>query len=331
MSIPALTWKETSFFAYDTLCRIRIAFSSETDAEKVLDDTVKAAYVVEKTLNMFDSSSELSQLCASYTPGKYYSVSPMLYEFIELNLLICRITDGSFDPTVGRLIKLWNFLAEHPEIPHEDQINDLLKSVGWQHIHLLENEKKIMMDCPDIQLDPGAAGKGFALEISKRVLQAAGIQHAILDFGGNLFVIGGKAEEADGRIVPWKTALRSPIVPGEIIGSVPLVNSGVATSSWYEHCFKKDGQIFYHILDPQTGHPFPLSIKSVSIISSSASLTDALSTAFFTAGLEKGSTIVNKLRQMSNDSIEYVVVLASGEVKCSEGAAFSAYPHSTNE
>lgn len=322
MNINKSMFYEIAFVAYDTLCHINIACNSALEAHKILDNAKETAYLVENTLSMFNKNSELSIMCDNYIPGEKYHISEMLFTFLELNLYIAKMTNGRFDPTIGKLVKLWNFLAENPEPPNKKQIDQLLPSVGYQHISLFPKEKSVIFDCEGVQLDPGAAGKGFALEQVVRNLHIYGIQEAVLDFGGNIFVLGGKRNDGIYSMQPWITGLRSPFIPSKIIGTIPLLNSGIATTSWYEHCFVKDGVTYYHILDPNTGFPLPLKLKSVSIISSSAVYTDILSTAFFVIGLEEGIKLITQLNITTGEKIEYVVALEDGEIYYSSGSGF---------
>lgn len=312
------------FFAFDTLCSIRIMPYSRSAAAPILKDTWETAHLVEQTLNMFDETSELSCLCNNYAISFPFQASAMLYSFIEDNLRIAALTDGQFDFTVGTLIKLWDFLADNPEVPAKEKIADLLQSVGYQHLSLLPERRSVVIDCKGIQLDPGASGKGFALDKVSVRLRQHHVQHAVLDFGGNIFTIGGKWDAVGspgGR--PWITALRNPTDPGSVIGSVPLVDAGIATSSWYEHCFKKDGEVYYHILNPYTGFPLPMELKSMTIISPSALYSDILSTAFFVLGLEKGMRLAEALKE-DIGTIEYVAVTKDDRILSSPGAGFNS-------
>lgn len=308
-----------AFLAYDTLCRITAELPD--GREDLLDQCEEEAHQLERTLSMFDPESELSRLCRDIRPGAEMTVSKTLLCFLEQNLEICRLTDGAFDLTVGPLIKLWDFLAEPPRIPSPEQIRETLVRVGYRHIHLHPQNSTVSFDVPDVGLDPGAAGKGFALGLAVDRLRRGGIRQAVLDYGGNLFVMGARRGET-GVLRPWKVAIRDPDDPGTVFGSVELLDMGIATSSWYEHSFQKDGVIYHHLLDPKTGYPIPLTLKSVSILSSRPVYTDLLSTAFFALGEERGRELVEQLRRDSGEAIEYVAVRKDGSVGASAGASF---------
>lgn len=125
------------------------------------------------------------------------------------------------------------------------------------------------------------------------------------------------------RGVQSEGSIRDPDNTGSVFGTVQLQDAGIATSSWYEHSFQKNGTVYHHLLDPRTGYPMPLTLKSVSILSSRPVYTDLLSTAFFILGEEEGGVLVDRLRRDSGEMIEYVAVREDGTVAASPGAAFA--------
>lgn len=241
-----------AFLAYDTLCRI--AAEIPEDGEQLLEQCEEEAHGLERTLSMFDPDSELSRLCRDIRPGEAVPVSETLYTFLEQNLEICRLSGGAFDPTVGPVVKLWDFLSQTPRIPSAERIRAVLDRVGYQHVRLDRNTRTVTFDLSGIGLDPGAAGKGFALGLTVDRLRQGGVRQAVLDYGGNLFVIGAH-QDAQGGTRPWKVAIRDPDNTGSVFGTVQLQDAGIATSSWYEHSFQKNGTVYHHLLDPRTRIP----------------------------------------------------------------------------
>lgn len=314
----------TQFVAYDTFCRICVTTEDEALAAQALTAAEDLALQVQSTLNMFDAESELSRLCGSYQPNVWTPVSPLLRDFLAQNLDFCRRTDGAFDPTVGPLIKLWDFLAQSPKIPSSEELAAACARVGYHHIRLDEAASQVAFDAPGVVIDPGASGKGFALKLAAEAIRTHGIFQAALDFGGNLFFLGGKQAEGGSR--PWKIAVRDPDHTETYVGTLELENCGIATSSWYEHSFQKEGVVYHHLLDPRTGRPKPLTLKSVSILSSDAAYTDFLSTAFFMLGVERGAQLVETLRRESGAYIAYLAIDQNGEIWKSPGLPFLKKP-----
>lgn len=315
------------FLCYDTLCSVRVLPPPGVPAAELLASAERIARQVESTLNMYDSRSELSQLCARSRPHERYPISPILYEFLDINLRFAQTTGGFFDPTVGPLVKAWRFGTQHPEVPEQEALNALLCRVGYEHVHLTESGT-VSFDTDGIVLDPGGSGKGFALGLVSDYFRQQGVTCAALDFGGNLFVIGNKPGEGEQSGQPWLAAIQSPHDQGQILGTVPLSNQGIATSSWYEHGFYQDGVLYHHILDPGTGKPKPIELSSVSILSSKAVYTDLMSTAFFLLGIERGEALIEDLQKTQEVDLEYVAVLPDGTIRCSDGAGFQRAAYS---
>lgn len=302
---------QTSFIAYDTICRIQIECDQETEARKLLCRCEELAKQVETTLSMYDANSELNKLCSSYEVGTVYSVSPMLWDFLTQNKYFFEKTEGVFDPTVGPLVKLWNFLDDDPIIPSDTQIQERLQNVGFQHVHLLNGT--VSFDKKGVVIDPGASGKGFALQLVSDYLLQHHMQHAQLDFGGNMLFIGGKALP-NKQEQPWKIAIVDPNNTSSYIGTVEMENCGIATSSWYEHSFMKDGKVYHHLIDPSTGYPKELTLSSVSVLSSNASFTDFLSTSLFILGEEKATKLADTVHEETGAYIGLVLVRSDGSI-----------------
>lgn len=313
--------EKITFVAYDTLCTIRILEPPAGHASSLLSQAKELACSVQRTLNMYDPGSELSRLCAGYTPGIPAGISEMLYQFIRLNLEFSEQTGGAFDFTVGPLVKLWNFLAEHPEIPTDRELDRAMQTVGYRHVRLSDGRREVTMDVPGMSLDPGASGKGFALDLVVDFFKAEGVKNAVLDFGGNLFVLGHKPS-FEGKREQWRVGIRHPDQKN-FLGSVCLADRGIATSSWYEHSFQKNGVVYHHLLDSRTGKPQETDISSVSILSSEAVYTDLLSTAFFVMGFERGCALAEQLKSGQGIDVDYVVLKKDGSLAASEGACFS--------
>lgn len=313
-----------TFYAYDTICSVGAVGGNGEDpqGDNILHKAKDIAKQVEHTLNMYNPSSELSRLCASYHPGVPYMVSPMLYQFIRLNLEFAAMSGGAFDPTVGILMKLWNFLAADPVVPNDAQIEAALQRVGYQHVHTVVGHSEILIDIPGVVLDPGASGKGFALSLVADYLKMAGVQQAMLNFGGNLYALGLRPATEECSARPWRIAIRDPNDLSSYIGTVTLNSRGLATSSWYEHCFFADAKVHHHLIDPRTGRPKEPLWASVSVLSSHAAYTDLASTSFFLLDDAGRKKLTQRLVRNGID-IDYVAVSTNGTISASPGAGFS--------
>jgi len=137
---------------------------------------------------------------------------------------------------------------------------------------------------PLAAFDLGAIAKGFAVDAAwEDVTRAFGTSDLLIDLGGNLRVVGGA----------WRTGVRNPFGPG-YAATLTLTNGeAVATSGNYERFVERDGVRYSHILDGRTGEP-TTGIAGVTVIASSATLADGLSTTLFVLGPEEGMRFLEK-------------------------------------
>lgn len=310
------------FLAYDTLCKVDLFIDEDRDGERLLAQSQALALEVQSLLNMYCQDSELSRMNAGYRAGVPYPISAELTDFLAVNLDMSMRSKGAFDPTVGPLLQAWEFLSESPSMPDPSDLEMILSRVGFQYIDLDFDRQTITFKKDGMKVDPGAAGKGYALKRVADHLKDEGVGSAVLDFGGNIYTIGGKKDAETGRKTPWRVGIKDPKDSNGVIGSVELMDQGVATSSWYEHCFSIGNNLCHHLLDPRTGMPKPLKLQSVSVISSDALYTDLCSTAFFVLGKEAGEKMVKKLVDQRGIDIEYVLVMEDGGLYYSQEARF---------
>lgn len=310
-----------SFIAYDTFCSVSISGLPEDQALRVLDAAEAAARFVESTLSMYDDSSELSVLCRDYEVGTPSPVSDSLFYFLQENLRLSELTGGLFDPTIGKLVKLWDFLGEDREPPSPKELAEALGSSGANALFLDGEQQTVTFRKEGILIDPGASGKGFALDLTAKVLRSQGVKGGICNFGNSLYLMGGK-EDGQGSVLPWSIAVQNPDDPNTVIGTIEVYDGAVSTSSWYEHYFEKDGIRYHHILDPLTGMPRQMTLKSVTVQSSSGFYSDLLSTALFILG-EEGVFLLDRMRKESGVEIKYAAIRLDGSIAKSEGLVFT--------
>ena len=130
--------------------------------------------------------------------------------------------------------------------------------------------------------------KGYIIDCAVRVIRESGIQHALVDAGGDIRAIGGKEKS-----IPWKIGIRDPWEPNSCLDKIKIVNGSVATSGNYEIFFDRE-KLYCHIMDPHTGAS-PVRSVSVSTIARKAMDADAISTAVFVLEPEKGIRFVNSM------------------------------------
>jgi thiamine biosynthesis lipoprotein len=135
----------------------------------------------------------------------------------------------------------------------------------------------------DVWLDAGAFGKGLALWRARDRLREAGVESALLDFGGQL-VGWGPGPDGEGH---WSVGVAHPLDRHESVASVRLRDTSASTTSGSERFVRLDGEDLSHVLDPRTGRPAP-AWGSVTVVHPDPMVADILSTALFVMGPGEG-------------------------------------------
>ncbi len=240
-------------------------------------------------LTSFHKTSGLTELNGSSGRGPV-KVDSELAGLIARSLYFSRISDGAFDPTIGPISRLWNFSGEGgPRLPEREEIEQALPLVDWGMVELDTTQDTVALRKEGMALDLGAIAKGYATDKAIEKLKNAGVEAALINAGGNILAYG---EKAPGK--PWKIGIQDPRNQSGIIAAGEIVNKAVVTSGDYERFFMKGSKRYHHLLDPRTGYPAD-DLQSVTIMANDGMTADALSTAVFVLGKEKGMALIESL------------------------------------
>lgn len=217
-----------------------------------------------------------------------WHISEDLASLLSQGLSITRESDGAFDIAIAPLTSLWDFTAEDPKVPDDAAIQKALPLCSSDGVTI--DGQDITLPSDDIQFDVGAIAKGYISDRMKDLLVKKGVKSAIINLGGNVLCIGSKP---DGT--PFKIGIQKPFADrNETEAVMDITGKSVVSSGIYERCFKQNGKLYHHILNPKTGYPYDNSLISVTIISDQSVDGDALSTTCFALGLEDGLKFAEK-------------------------------------
>lgn len=217
-----------------------------------------------------------------------WHISEYLAALLSEGLDITRESDGAFDIAIAPLTSLWDFTAEDPKAPDDADIQKVLPLCSSDGVTI--DGQDITLPSDDIQFDVGAIAKGYIADRLKDFLVKKGVNSAIINLGGNVLCIGSKP---DGT--PFKVGIQKPFADrNETEAVMDITGKSVVSSGIYERCFKQNGKLYHHILNPKTGYPYDNSLISVTIISDQSVDGDALSTTCFALGLEDGLKFAEK-------------------------------------
>jgi FAD:protein FMN transferase len=260
-------------------CRFEVTLGGEDAAHvAAARQALDGVDAFERQLTVFRETSALVQVnrCAARAP---VAVDNDLYELLALCRTLHGETEGAFDVTSTPLSRAWGFLKREGRVPSEAEIAAARRSVGMGWVHLDDRARTVGFQQDGVELNLGAIGKGWALDTVARGLRGRGVRRALLSAGRSSVLAIGSGRQ------PWPIDITSPRV-GARMARVHLVRGALGTSGAGEQYFEADGRRFGHVIDPRTGWPAESGVLSVSVITSRAAVSDALSTAFLVGGVD---------------------------------------------
>jgi thiamine biosynthesis lipoprotein len=277
-----------STIVMDTLATITVVADSDKHAESAIDAAFNEIKNVEKLISFWDPKSEISAINrnAGIKPVK---VSPQTLELIKDALYASHKTDGAFDPTIGPVIRQWDF-KKHIK-PDPAKLKEALKLVNYKEMKLDEKASTAYLAKRGMSFDTGGIAKGYGADLAEKVLRSKGIRAGLIAIAGDIKAFGIKP---DGH--GWLVAIRNPREPkgGELLAKIELKDQAISTSGDYERYFIEGNKRLHHLLNPKTGYPAQ-GFQSVSVIAPKGVWTDGLSTGIFIMGPDKGIKRLNEL------------------------------------
>lgn len=300
---------EDTRFMLNTICSITVY--SEENKDKTSEELVNEAFdlcqTYEDTFSRTIEGSDIYNI--NNSGGAPVTVSDDTIEILETAKYFSELSDGAFDITTAPLSIRWDFEGENPSVPPDDEIQELLAKVDYTKIKIDGNT--VTLEAPVEAIDLGAIAKGYIADKLAEFLKDNGVTSAIISLGGNIYAIGENAEEKR----PFNLGVQDPkSEDGSILGYLQLSDKSLVTSGDYQRYFMQDGRRYHHILDPKTGYPAESGLSSVTIISDSSVVGDALSTTCFVLGKDKGLELIN-----SYDGVEAIFIDHDGNMYFSDG------------
>jgi thiamine biosynthesis lipoprotein len=262
------------------------------------------------SLNLPDTDLVRVNTAAGFAP---VNVHDDVFEVIQRALYYAEISGGAFDPTVGPLVGLWGIGGDYPRVPSQEKIYAVLPLINWRDIELDQEAKSVFLKRRGMAIDLGAIAKGYAADEAAAIIRKAGIKRAIIDLGGNILILGKKRDNS-----PWMVGLQDPREErGIYLGIITGTEQAYVTSGDYEKFFESGGIRYHHIMSPFNGYPARNGLLGVTIVTRSSIDADALSTAIFVLGYEKGRALIESL-----EGTEAVFVFDGNSVRKTEGVNF---------
>ena len=243
--------------------------------------------VVNKSINNYDSTSEVSQFNQS-KEGITIKL-PYFFPPVEKSREVFQASGGAFDPTVMPLVNAWGFGAGKRINPDSVQVDSIKNFVGFEKVQFTKDS--IWKSDPRVQLDFGGIGQGYGADVITHFLKSKGISNMLVELGGEGMALGKNLKTGKS----WEIGILDPNSTYEnqfFKAYVALTDRSFTTSGNYFNYREIDGKKYSHTIDPQTGFPAQHAILSASVFATDCVTADAWATSLMVLGHEKAIEIL---------------------------------------
>ncbi len=284
-----------TFYATEHLMGSEFEFTfvdtNNTHGWEMIRQSIAEVKRIEYLISEWIDTTQVSRLNKAAGSGPQ-QVDCELYDLIQRSLEVSKITQGAFDISFLGAGRLWKFDGSMKNLPDSSAVKAAVANVGYEKIKLMDSCRVALLSA-ETKIGFGGNGQGYAADMVKKLLLKNGITSGLLNFTGDIAAWGKQPDGSD-----WKVGIGSPEDRNKMLLWLPLKEACITTSGNYEKYIMLNGVRYSHIIDPRTGYP-ARGVKSVSVISPSTELSDALDTGIFVLGVEKGLNLVNQLPGVS--------------------------------
>ncbi len=290
--------REYQGFFFDTIVTVRVYGGSDA----VLDGVEQLCREYDVMLSRTNPRSDIWKL--NNADGAAVVVDERTAQLLTMAAEYTELSAGRFDVTCGAVTELWDFKSDSPVVPDNGALEKAVGTIGTEKINI--DGCTVTLET-GTQIDLGAIAKGYIADKTAEYIRLCGVENAVINFGGNVVVIGDKFGEL------YNVGIESPFGNGYAM-SLKVADKSIVTAGTYQRGFTADGVYYHHILDLTTGMPADSGLASVTVISESSAQGDALATTLFLMGLTDGLALAEDI-----EGVEAVFITDDGDVICTSG------------
>ena len=299
---------------FDTRTEI-VGFATNEDEFRKQADIVKERLVFYN--NLYDIYNDYEGVNNIKTINDNAGIAPVevddeIIALLKFSKEMYDETDGRVNVAMGSVLSIWHeyreYGSENPEraaLPKLEELQAAAEHTNIEDLIIDEDAHTVYLADPEMSLDVGSTGKGFACQRVMDYCREQGMDHLLLSLGGNISGIGTRY---DGT--PFRVAIQNPDMDSdeEYIEKLDLEDGQCVVSSGdYQRYYVVDDKVYCHIINPDTLFPAD-TFAAVSILTKDSGEADALSTALYNMSLEGGMAFVN-----GRDDIEAMWVFHDGK------------------
>ncbi len=258
-----------------TYCEIQVYDSNAARAKGAISAALDEMARVDRLLSNYNPASELSIMNREASRGPFHASSE-LFGFVTACRRFYDDSEGTFDPTVGALVRAWGFLSRRPATPGAAEIAAARTASGFDKVRIGPGDRTIHYAVAGVEMDPGGVGKGYAVDKAVELLKRLRIGAALVSAGGSSMRGIGHPPGRRG----WWVAISTPANPAKAIAFVELHDASLSTSGVSKQSLQSGSHRYSHIFDPRTGEPVD-NMCQVTVVTPGGMAAEALSKPAF--------------------------------------------------
>ncbi|MGM0122946.1 thiamine biosynthesis lipoprotein [Enterococcus sp. AZ194] len=292
-------------FLLGTYVRIRVY---DDGKESALAPAFKRVKELGDKITINQTGSEIDEINAQ-AGIKPVKVTEDMYGLLKQAYMYSEESDAGFNMTIGAITQLWRIGFDDARKPAQSEIDEGLKHIDYSKVKFDDKNQTVYLEEKGMIIDLGAIAKGYITDEVVKVLKKEGVTTAIIDLGGNVYVLGHSPR---GKDEPWTVGIQDPNSPrGSVLGSIKETNKTLVTSGIYERYLEVDGKKYHHIFDSKTGYPYDNDVASVTVITDKSIDGDGLTTVIFDKGVKAG---LDYIEQKTDKGTNAIFVTKEGKV-----------------
>jgi FAD:protein FMN transferase len=319
------SYSDTFFDTFNTLVQVTAFTDSEDEFISYFEQIHERMQHLHRLYDIYNNYEELNNL---KTINDQAGIGPVKVdqEIIDLILFAREWSDrtsGATNIALGPVLQIWHRYREDglydpltAKLPPLAELREAAEFTSLDQVMVDVGQNTVFLPDRRMSLDLGAVAKGFAVEVVKGELMAAGLESAIISAGGNVSLIG---KPLDGKRDRWGVGIQDP--DASIVGSngdnlldvLYLTDAAVVSSGDYQRFYKVDGKIIHHLIDPETLMPANY-YRAVTVVARDSGVADFLSTELFLLPFEKSFNLAENL-----EDVEALWVMPDGTVRITSG------------
>lgn len=289
-------------YAQGTTYSIKYLDNTARDYQPAIDSILRA---IDLSMSTWVDSSIINKI--NNGPAGIYQVDTLFREVFELSVKISEESGGAFDASLAPVIYQWGIGFDNPQKLSKEEVDSLMQFTGYDKFELdrLILTKKI----DQAKLDFNGIAQGYSVDKIAEFIEAKGMDHYMIELGGEV-----RARGKNSREMFWRIGIDKPMglnEDRELQAVISLNDNSLATSGNYRKFYEVDGERFPHTISPFTGFPVKHQLLSASLVMDDCAAADAWATAIMVMGFEKARELLQKKAELK----AYLIYSEEGEYK----------------